>query len=174
MMIKFSLTKSLIGSRIGHRRNRRAVSPVISNLILLTAVIVMGLVALAYTNFTSSEYAAQYGRTITQSIDNIREAVSYEYIFYNRVNGQLTTYLMNNGQVSVNFTSITLSNSSWSTTYSVDSVFPIGGGASNSTLGVGQEGYLQLSLPSHLQTTQSYKIKTTTSRGMNIEYTFVA
>jgi hypothetical protein len=104
-------------------RDKGGVSAVISNVILIGAVIAVGFSVMAWTYSQSSVYQAQYKQSVNSDIDMLRERVSFEYVFYDNTAKTLSVYLMNSGQVSnVNFTTIYISNSSWRITFT--SVWP--------------------------------------------------
>ena len=163
-------------------KSRRAVSVVVSNLILIAAVIAVGFVVLAFTNSQSNNYVTEYGKTVSADIDQLRETLAFEYAFYNRTgfapnNGSLTLYFINAGSVNnVNSTSVLLmgttgSNSSWSTTIPVSTMHFLGSNIITKGLDIGQEGYVVL--PIRLAP-GSYLVKMTTWRGSIFEYTFDA
>lgn len=167
--------KSHMKSRIPNLlRNRRAISTVISNIILIAAVIAVGFAVLAWTYSTSSSYVDQYGSTVNSDIDMLRERVAFEYIFYNNTTPKsLFVYLMNCGQVDkVNVTTAYVSNSSWLATFS-DIQLKFLNTTQTSYLNAGQEGYFVLSSIT-LQTGSSYTVKIVTWRGSIFESTFVA
>lgn len=170
---------------------KRALSPVISNLILIAAVIVVGFSVLAYANSQSTNYVTQYGTSVNSDIQQLKETISFEYAFYNATayspnNGSLQVYFLNTGTISTQIASLTVSNSTWQLTknsnynsssplycpmYYFDNT-PI------STLNVNQQGYLIVSLSQAennvLAAGNAYVIKLTTDRGSNFEYNFVA
>lgn len=163
-------------------RSRRAASVVVSNLILIAAVIAVGLVVLAYTNTQSNNYVTEYGKTVSADIDHLRETLAFEYVFYNSTgfapgNGSLTLYFINAGSINnVNSTSVLLmgtsgNNASWSTNIPVTTMYFLGSTIETNGLNVGQEGYVVL--PIRLSP-GSYLVKMTTWRGSIFEYTFEA
>ena len=154
-------------------KNKHAVSAVISNIILVAAVITIGFAAIAWTYSQSSAYMAQYGESVQSDVDKLRERVSFEYVFYNNTAKSLSVYLMNSGKVGdVNFTTVYISNSSWIVTFtSVQLKFL--NGASTPDLDMGQEGYFALGSVT-LQSGNAYTVKVVTWRGSSFENTFVA
>ena len=156
-------------------RNKHGVSPVISNIILVAAVITVGFAVLAWTYSTSSSYTTQYGTSVSSDVDKLRERVAFEYIRYDNTSKDLTVYMMNFGQVNkVNVTTVYVSNSSWLTTFSSPQLKFLNT-TQTSYLNVGQEGYFVLPLTATpLQTGSSYTIKIVTWRGSIFESTFVA
>lgn len=155
-------------------RDRGGVSAVISNVILVGAVIAVGFGVMAWTYSQSSLYQAQYGKSVRSDIDKLRERVSFEHVFYDSTAKNLSVYLMNSGKVDgVNFTTV----------YIIDSL----GLIVNSTsvqlwlldktptldLDTGEEGYFVIS-PITLQPGTVYTVKVVTWRDSSFENTFVA
>ena len=167
--------KSHIKSKIP--RNRRGVSPVISSIILVAAVIAVGFAVLSWTQSTSSAYTSQYGSAVNSDIDKLRERVAFEYSFYSNsaTPKTLTVYIMNFGQVGkVNVTTAYISNSSWLQPFSSPQLNFLNT-TQASYLNSGQEGYFVLPLTATpLQTGSSYTVKIVTWRGSIFESTFVA
>jgi hypothetical protein len=157
-------------------KERRAVSAVISNMILLSAVITVGFAVLAWTYSRSNSYMEQYGDAVSSDIDMLREKVAFEYISYNATAGNLTVYIMNCGKVdAVNLTTVYVSNSSWvSRFYNINLKFL--NDNSTARLNMGEEGYFLLSSTTlrALQTGASYKVTIITRRGSSFENAFVA
>ena len=91
-MASFVLFRTLV-------KNKRAVSAVVSNLILIGAVLAIGLVALGYARSTSINYQTDYAQTMNSDINKIKESLTFEYAHYG--SNQLTLYVMNSGQVNV-------------------------------------------------------------------------
>jgi hypothetical protein len=90
-------------------RNRRAISAVISNIILIGAVVSVGLVALTYARSASINYQSEYAETINSDINKIKESLTFEYAYYS--SNQLTLYVMNSGPVDVTIKSISINSS---------------------------------------------------------------
>ncbi len=78
-------------------RNKRAVSAVVSNMILIAAVITVGLAALAFSQYTSASYQKQYGQEINSDIQQMKEKIVFEYVLYNPTIQNLTAYILNCG-----------------------------------------------------------------------------
>ena len=156
-------------------RDRRGVSTVISNIILVGAVIAVGFTVVAWTYSRSSLYRAQYSESVNSDVDKLRERVSFEHVFYNNSAGNLSVYLMNSGKVgSVNFTTVYVSNTSWVGTYPTFQLKFLNG-TSTPGLAVGQEGYFVISLSSITLTQGNvYTVKIVTWRGSSFDNTFVA
>ena len=159
-------------------RDRRAVSAVISNLILIGAVIVIGFAVVAWTYSRSSAYMTQYSDSVNSDVDKLRERVSFEYVFYNNTARNMSVYLMNSGKVgNMNFTTVYVSNTSGVVGIFNSTQFQLKflNETSTPNLGVGKEGYFVISLSS-IPLTQGnvYTVKVVTWRGSSFENTFVA
>ena len=77
-------------------RNRRAINAVISNIILIGAVIVVGFAALSWSQYQSSTYQTQYTSDVNANIGQLQEKIVFEYIV--KVDSSnLRVYLLNCG-----------------------------------------------------------------------------
>jgi len=154
---------------------RRAVSAVVSNVILVGAVIAVSFVVLAWTQYRSSAYNEQYSEAMDADIARLKERLAFEYVFYS--GGNLTVYLMNCG---------TIDNVTIQTVYVKDPTgAPIqvsssitlmqfnGTQIADKDLDRGEEGYFMLSSLS-LSTGASYSLRIVTGRGSTFDYMFVA
>ena len=88
----FVLFRSLV-------KNKRAVSAVVSNLILIGAVLAIGLVALGYARSTAINYQTDYAQTMSSDIGKLKESLIFEYAHYG--SNQLSLYVLNSGPVNV-------------------------------------------------------------------------
>jgi hypothetical protein len=156
-------------------RERRAVSTVVSNVILAGAVIAVSFVVLFWAQYRSSAYNAQYSEAMNADIARLKERLAFEYVFYS--GGNLTVYLMNCG---------TIDNVTVRTVYVKDATgAPIqvsssitlmqfnGTQIADKDLDRGEEGYFVLSSLS-LSTGASYSLRIVTGRGSTFDHTFVA
>lgn len=159
-------------------RDRRAASAVISNIILIAAVIAIGFAVLAYVNSTSSSYVFQYGETVNSDIDKLKETVAFEYAFYNATTEKLYVYFMNAGKVNnVNVTTIYVRDSLGnpvSLPPELPSMRYLVNNETTTKLDIGEEGYMVLSPQTPLTSGDSYVIKITTWRDSSFEYNFAA
>ena len=158
-------------------RGRRAVSVVVSNVILTGAVIAVGFVVLFWARYRASAYNEQYGEAMNADIARLKERLAFEYVFYSWSGSNLSVYLMNCG---------TVHNITIQTVYVKDAMGALFHVNSNVTLmhfnGVeiadqdldrGEEGYFVL--PSlTLVTGTSYSVRIVTGRGSPFDHTFVA
>ncbi len=181
-----AISKLACLSKLRFARSRRAVSVVISNIIMIAAVISIGFVVLMYANSQSNDYVSKYGSTVSSDIDKLSENVAFEFAYYSpsaysSANGSLAVYFMNVGSINnVNFTSAKISNSSWTQEFLSLSNVQIRflNGSLTSDIDVHQEGYITLALSqtenNRLKTGTSYTIKLTTWRGSIFAYEFTA
>ncbi len=150
-------------------KSKRALSPVISNLILIAAVISLGFIALAYARSTSINYQTQYQQTENTDVDKLKETLAFEYVFYNS-NGQVQIYVINAGSITLQVDRVYLSNSPNNVTYTMKymngtTIEP------NHTIGIGVER--QIVFVSQALPSGSYTVKVTTIRGSSFAYNFV-
>jgi hypothetical protein len=156
---------------------RRAVSAIVSSVILTGAVIAVSFVVLFWAQYRSSAYNEQYSEAMNADIARLKERLAFEYVFYNQSGGRLSVYLMNCG---------TIDNVTVQTVYVKDAAgAPIQVGSSitlmhfNGTqiadkdLDRGEEGYFVLSSLS-LSTGASYSLRIVTGRGSTFDHTFIA
>lgn len=158
-------------------RNKRAVSAVISNLILIGAVIAVGFGALAWTKSVSNSYITLYGGSVQSNINQLSERISFEYVFYNRSAPiSLSVYVINCGNVgAVTLTNGYISNSSWTgSSFGISLHFLNESSGPNRALGVGQEGWFINSTNIAILQSGSYTVKIVTGRGSSFAYTFAA
>ena len=150
------------------KNNRRGVSAAISNLILVGAVIVVGFAVLVWSQYQSSTYNAAYGNAIKADTDQLRERVSFEFIYYNGTSNDLRVYLMNTGTIGgVSIASVRINN----TSYDSPSLLLLNGTPASS-LGAAQEGYFLIFPSPTLELGKNYPIIIVTGRGSNFVATF--
>ena len=154
-------------------RNRRAVSAVISNLILIGAVMAIGLVALAYTRSTAINYQTQYSETMNTDIGKLRETLVFEYVHYESSSHKLYVYLLNSGTVKVEIDHASVQTSAVDyNLYPINDVsqsHPI----TNNTISNGQEVCLVSNLSSLNLPSGTYSIKLTSRSGTTFGYNFL-
>jgi len=155
-------------------KSRSAVSAVISNLILIAAVIAVGFAALGWTYSTSNSYVTQYGNSVRSSSAQLAESLAFEYVYYNRTANSLSVYILNCGKMNtVNLTAAYVANSTWTnTTFAITLKWLNGTTISSNHLDMGQQGYFVWSLQPgvFLQLQSSYTVKIITGRGSSFEY----
>lgn len=149
-------------------RNRRAINAVISNLILITAVLVVGFAVLFWSQAQAADYQKAQTGLITQDINQLQEKISLEYSNYN--SGTSKFYLLNSGSVNVTIQNVYLSSiqNPVSFTLKTFSGSDVPSMALNITSGQ-REGYIQVSqaLPSGIHT-----VTIVTTRGSTFVYDF--
>jgi len=156
---------------------RRAVSEVVSNVILTGAVIAVSFVVLVWAQYRSSAYNEQYSEAMNADIARLKERLAFEYVFYNQTGRRLSVYLMNCG---------TIDNVTVRTVYVKDAAgAPIqvsssitlmhfnGTQIADKDLDRGEEGYFVLS-SLNLSTGASYSLRVVTGRGSTFDHTFIA
>jgi hypothetical protein len=106
-----SIKRSIASFALFHPlvKNKRAVSAVISNIILIGAVMAVGLVALGYARSTAINYQADYSETMNNDINKIKESLTFEYAHYS--SNQLSLYIINSGPINVTIKSISINSS---------------------------------------------------------------
>jgi len=131
-------------------KSGRAVSAVISNLILIGAVIAVGFVVIVWAQTQSSNYNKQYSSVIASDINQLQERITLEAC-YNSTPTTLNAYLMNSGTVNVTIWTVYVSSQSGSLTpYNNFKLYTfqnqlVSSNTLNATKGM-REGYVQISL----------------------------
>jgi predicted PurR-regulated permease PerM len=155
-------------------KSRRAVSAVISNMILVAAVIAVGFAMLGWAQSQSSNYTNQYGRAISSDINQLQERIVLEWAYYNSTLTNLKAYLMNSGTVNVTIQTAYVGSQSSSLTQYSFTLYNfqnqlVSGKTLNATTGM-REGYVLIS-PIILGS-GSYLIRIITARGSAFVFTF--
>ena len=149
-------------------KNRRAVSAVMSNLILIGAVVAIGLVALGYTRTTSINYQTQYAETMNSDIGKLKESLIFEYVHYDSSSKQLSVYVLNSGTVDVVIKSVFINSSP----ISLPTINRMTDDQPLTIIGKGVEAYFALDLSSiNLQTENTIKLETESDS--NFAYNFL-
>ena len=161
--------------KIVHRMflDRHAVSVVVSNVILTTAVVTLGLTVLVWTYSRSSAFNSEYADVVDENLARIKEKLIFEYVFHDRSGSELEVYLMNCGTVDdMCLVNVYVSNNSWLQQFSdIDLRFL--NDTSTSGLDVQEEGYFKLTSLDLVAET-SYSIRVITERGRWFDATFIA
>jgi len=155
---------------------KRAVTPVISSVILTGAVVAVSFVVLSWTQYRSSAYNEQYGDAMDADIAQLKERLTFEYTFYNGTQDNLLVYLMNSGTIdNVTIQTVYVKNSTWFKTFS-ESDFDLKffNETSTPSLDVGEEGYFVLSSLDDLVADTSYSVRVITKRGSTFDQAFIA
>ena len=156
---------------------RRAVSTVVSSVILTGAVIAVSFVVLFWAQYRSSAYNEQYSEAMNADIARLKERLAFEYVFYNNSGRKLSVYLMNCGTIdNVTVKTVYVSTSSGELIKVFSSVTLMhfnGTQIADKDLDRGEEGCFVLS-PLDLVTGTSYSVRVVTGRGSTFDHTFAA
>jgi hypothetical protein len=158
-------------------RERRAVSTVVSSVILTGAVIAVSFVVLFWAQYRSSAYNAQYSEAMNADIARLKERLAFEYVFYNQSGGRLSVYLMNCGTINdTTVKTVYVSNSAGELkVFSNITLMHFNGvEIADQDLDRGEEGYFVLSSLDGLIAGTSYSVRIVTGRGSTFDYMFVA
>jgi hypothetical protein len=158
--MKFIKTPTLL-------KNRRGVNAVISNVILVGAVIAVGFAVLVWSQSQALSYNEQYSTAIDSDTAQLRERLAFEYIKYDS-EGKLTVYLMNSGTIG----GVSIANAYVNgIPYPVDTLYLLHDDTPVSHLDTNQEGYFWISGLS-LDLEKDYPIMIVTGRGSSFVATF--
>ena len=154
---------------------RRAVSTVVSSVILTGAVIAVSFVVLFWAQYRSSAYNEQYSEAMNADIARLKERLAFEYVFYG--GGNLSVYLMNCGTINdTTVKTVYVSNSAGELKvfFNITLMHFNGVEIADQDLDRGEEGYFVLSSLDGLMAGTSYSVRTVTGRGSTFDYMFVA
>ena len=152
--------------------DRRAVSPVIANVIMAGAIVVIGFSVLSWTFSQSAEFSNRYSSSMQANLNKLKEKLVCEYISYNGSSGEVNVFLLNCGEsVDVSLVSATLRNSTWHQAVSSPELKLLNNTQVQS-LSVDEEGRFKMA--SVLQAGTSYTLSISTSRGKSFVAKFVA
>lgn len=162
--------------------DRRAVSVVISNVILVGAVIVLGFAVLMWGRYQASTYNNTFTQTMNSDIATLKEKLTFENAFYIGTAQNVTVYLLNSGtQSDITIKAVSVKNLvTNSYVLWANSTGPVvlryynGTRMPNQRLNVAQEGYFTLHLTSSLSAGTRYSIIITTVRGSSFASGYVA
>lgn len=154
---------------------RRAISPVISQMILTVAVIAVGFVVLGWTQYRSSVYNEEYSEVMDADIARLKERLAFEYVFFNESESKLSVYLLNCGTVDdVTIQTVYVRNNTWFETFTKSQInLRFLNETSTENLDVGEEGYFVLSSLDDLEAETSYSVRAVTGRGSTFGHTFI-
>ena len=156
---------------------KRAVTPVISSVILTGAVIAVSFVVLSWTQYRSSAYNEQYGDAMDADIAQLKERLTFEYSFYNGTQDNLLVYLMNSGTIdNVTIQTVYIKNTAGASVQMYSSVTLRHFNSTEITdqyLDRAEEGYFVLS-SLNLVADTSYTVRVVTGRGSTFDQAFIA
>lgn len=134
-------------AKINFRRffDRRALSPVISTVIMASVVIALSFAVLVWSQNRTSDYAQEYGEITDAEIARLNERITVEYIDHGG-SGNLKIFLLNYGDIDVRIQSVRVHNH-----VGYDEYFEIAEfGFHNGTISLdpylpmGEEGYIKI------------------------------
>jgi hypothetical protein len=150
-------------------KDRRAVNTVISNMILIAAVIVLGFIVLSFVRSDSAGYQVEYQQTVSSDIEKLKEALSFEYTYYNSTAKELRVYVINAGTIDVQVDKVYLNTAAESFPFRV---FRLSGQeTTDHIVAVGAER--EIVLGNINLASGTYNVKLTTLRGLTFANTFV-
>jgi hypothetical protein len=152
--------------------DKRAVSSAISDVIMACAIIAVGFSLLFWTGIKSGDFNLQYSSSIDTNLAKIREKLAFECIFYNTTGCELHVFLLNCGKShNVSLTTFSISNSSWSQSFS-NITLSYFNGTIIPNMDVSEEGFFALHIV--LEVGKVYSIQLETYRGRFFDTTFIA
>ena len=158
--------------------NKRAVSNVISAVILTGAVVALSLSVFAWAQSRSSDYSREYSETVDAETAKLREKLAFEYIYYeDNPSNDLSIYLLNCGTIdTIQIKTVYISDSSNTLleTFSNPQLYLFQSLVEISDLDRGEEGRLVLTLSASLDEGAYYCVKIITGRGASFDSNFVA
>jgi hypothetical protein len=162
-------------------KSRHAVSAVISNMILIAAVLTIGLVALGWTQAQSADYQKTQTAAMDKNINQLKERMSLEIANYKPAsvapatqNNTLTLYFLNSGLVNVTIQNIYLDNDIISLPFVTHH---FNGSPDSNTIGftsTNREGIVELQISSNLSQGTSHSVTVKTLGGSTFGYSFIA
>ncbi len=151
-------------------RNRRAVSAVVSNLILVAAVIAIGLVVLSYARSMSINYQAEYGEVVGADITKLKESLSFEYASYSSNSHNVSLYFLNSGAVAFSVASVTVNDSPVNfNLYPMNATHSV----AENTVGRGVQAYIVADLSAATLPNGSNTIEIASRSGSSFAYNFL-
>ncbi|MCW4025528.1 MAG: hypothetical protein NWF01_10925 [Candidatus Bathyarchaeota archaeon] len=149
-------------------RCKKAISPVVSNLVLIAVVIVLGFAALMYARNISAAYQSDYQSSVTSDIDELKESLAFEQAFYNSTGGTVHIYFINSGRISITIDQVYLSISQDNFTFTMKHMDGALAPSNEVDVGTERQVVIEQALPAG-----SYTVKLVTLRGLSFAYSFV-
>lgn len=154
--------------------DRRAVSVVISSVLMTGAVMALGTLVVVWTNLRISIANTEYAELMDANTARIKEKIVFEHIFYDTDGDEnnLTVYLINCGvSNNLSIANVYLGNDSWIQLFP-DVELKFLNGTETQSLDIQEEGYFELSVG--LVADKVYSIRIVTWRGRLFDATFIA
>jgi len=158
--------------------NKRAVSNVISAVILTGAVVALSLSVFAWAQSRSSDYSREYSETVDAETAKLKEKLAFEYIYYeDNPSNDLSIYLLNCGtidDIEIKTVYVSDSGNTLLETFSDPQLYLFVSLVEISDLDRGEEGRLVLTLSTSLNDGAYYCVRIITGRGASFDSNFVA
>ena len=158
--------------------NKRAVSNVISAVILTGAVVALSLSVFAWAQSRSSDYSREYSETVDAETAKLKEKLAFEYIYYeDNPSNDLSIYLLNCGtidDIEIKTVYVSDSGNTLLETFSDPQLYLFVSLVEISDLDRGEEGRLVLTLSTSLNDGAYYCVRIITRRGASFDSNFVA
>ncbi len=157
-------------------RNKKAVSAVVSNMILVAAVIAVGFSVLIWTQFQAGSYQSAQALNIYNDINKLEEKINLEHAFYSA--GNISVYIINSGPVNVTIEKVFLCSIGSTpapiefTLYTISNPKTIIQSNMLNATSQMREGNIEISTA--MVSGQGYTVKIVTARGSEFAYTVVA
>ena len=147
------------------RTNRRAINAVLSNLILIAAVLAVGFTVLIWSQYQSANYQMQYSGDVNANIAKVQEKIVFQYVV-READGHLSVYVLNCGSRDVTILQVYVNGHNCSSAFTLS---PFGSGTSVVPLGAGAQAKIDITVPTLVPSPISspYLVKIVTERGTN-------
>ena len=159
--------------------DKRAVSNVVSAVILTGTVIALSLAVFGWAQSRSEDYHNEYSETIDAETAKLREKLAFEYVFHNKSStpDELSIYLLNYGTIDdVQIETVYLYDSNRALVlepFTEPQLYLFQSEEEISELDRGEEGRLVLELPGE-ELDGYYGVRIATTRGATFDSEFVA
>lgn len=152
--------------------DKRAMSNVISAVILTGVVVALSFVVFGWVQSRSLEKKSEIAETVDAETARLKEKLVFEYVFYGNPSGDITVYLLNCGTIDdVEIKNVYVGNSTWLSNPPFSTLkFLNGTEIPDQDLDVGEEGYLELST---ILSSGYYNVRVVTVRGATFDQDFV-
>jgi len=158
--------------------DKRAVSNVISAVILTGVVVALSLAVAGWAQSMSSDYNSEYSETVDAETAKLKEKLAFEYVYYeDNPSENLSIYLLNYGTIDdVQVKTVYIYDNSGTPCFEPFSEPPLylfQSWDEISELDRGEEGRLVLTLPDPGLSSGYYGVRVVTARGATFDTNFV-
>ncbi len=140
------------------RANRRAINAVLSNLILIAAVLAVGFSVLIWSQYQSAKYQTEYSTEVNDNIERIQEKIVFQYVV-KEVDGNISAYLLNCGIQDVDVRQVYVNGHNCSAAFNL---YPIGAATS---LSPNAQAKISIAASGIVPVESQYTVKIITERG---------